>query len=78
MISVLMHTPLSPAVLAAALERLQLRPATVETVQAATNGQAQGEVKGSGQAAGFGKTRIEQINHRLKLLLLEQMRGELC
>src|SRR3989442_12565581 len=35
------HTPLSPAVLAAALERLQLRPATVETVQAATNGQVE-------------------------------------
>ena len=35
------HTPLSPAVLAAALERLQLRPATVETVEAATHGQVE-------------------------------------
>ena len=32
-------TPLSPAVLAAALERLQLRPTGVATVQAATQGQ---------------------------------------
>ena len=35
------RTPLSPAALAAALERLQLRPATVETVEAATRGQVE-------------------------------------
>lgn len=34
-------TPLSPNTLAAALERLQLRPAAVQTVQAATQGQVE-------------------------------------
>jgi len=33
--------PLSPTVLAAALERLQLRPTGVDTVQAATQGQVE-------------------------------------
>ena len=35
------HTPLSPAALAAALERLSLRPAGVGTVEASTQGQVE-------------------------------------